>query len=80
MFKIVWDDKALSELNKLEYHISIRILKKVRELSNNSALDIKRLKGVEGFRLRVGDYRVLFDMDKDVINILKVGHRKNVYK
>ena len=80
MFKIIWDEKALDELNKFEHNISVRILKKIRDLSNNSSLDITKLKGIEGFRLRVGDYRILFDMHQDVIKILKVGHRKNVYK
>lgn len=32
------------------------------------------------FRFRVGDYRVLFDTKDDLIVILKVGHRKDVYK
>jgi mRNA interferase RelE/StbE len=34
------------------------------------------------FRLRVGDYRVIFDIQNDMLRILvlKVGHRKNVYK
>ncbi len=32
------------------------------------------------FRFRVGDYRILFDIQDDVITILKIGHRKDVYK
>ena len=80
MFKIIWDEKALDELNKLESHISIRILKKIRELSNNASLDIKKLREIDGFRLRVGNYRVLFDMNQEIIKILKIGHRKNVYR
>jgi len=81
MFKIEWTQKALRQLNKLEPAISIRIIKKIDELINNfHHLDIKRLKNIELFRLRVGDYRVIFDIQKDIIFILKVGHRKNIYK
>ncbi len=80
-FKIVWDEKAYDSLNKLEPSISKRILKKVDELSENPfSKDIKRLNGCNDFRLRVGDYRVIFATGQNVIQILKVGHRKNVYE
>ena len=79
-FKIVWDEKAYDYLNKLEPNISRRILKKVDELSENPfSKDIKRLKGSDDFRLRVGDYRVIFAIEQNKIQILKVGHRKNIY-
>jgi mRNA interferase RelE/StbE len=42
--------------------------------------NIKRLQGADiGYRLRMGDYRVLFDVRGDIILIQKVGHRKDVY-
>ena len=79
-FKIVWDEKAYDSLNKLEPTISRRILKKVDELSENPfSKDIKRLKGCDDFRLRVGDFRVIFSIEQNTIQILKVGHRKNIY-
>ena len=79
-FKIVWDEKTYDSLNKLEPSISRRILKKVDELSENPfSKDIKRLKGRNDFRLRVGDYRVIFAIEQNTIQILKVGHRKNIY-
>lgn len=80
MYKIIWDVKAEEQLFKLDPLISLRIGKKVLELSENPfSKDIKKLKGTEGYRLRVGDYRVLFEILKDKICILKVGHRKNIY-
>ena len=79
-FKIIWDEKAYDSLNKLEPIISRRILKKIEELSEGPfSKDIKRLKGCDDFRLRVGDYRVIFSIEQDKIQILKVGHRKNIY-
>lgn len=41
-----------------------------------------RMKGVEAFRLRVGDYRVIYDFDrvKGVLHLLTVGHRREVYR
>jgi len=79
-FKIVWDEKVYDSLNKFEPSISRRILKKVDELSENPfSKDIKRLKGCDDFRLRVGDFRVIFSIEQNTIQILKVGHRKNIY-
>ena len=80
MFKIIWDEKAYEKLNKLEPIISRRIAKKIEELSENPfSKDIKRLKGRNDFRLRIGDYRVIFSIERNNIQILKVGHRKNIY-
>ena len=80
-FFIVWDEKAFQELEKLESLVSRRILKKVRQLEEDPfSKDVKRLKGLDGFRLRVGDYRVLFAVEGEQIQILKVGHRKSIYK
>jgi len=79
-FKIIWDEKAHDSLNKLEPIISRRILKKVDELSENPfSKDIKKLKGRDDFRLRVGDYRIILFIEQNIIQILKVGHRKNIY-
>ena len=81
MFEIKWDERALNELYKLENQISSRIYKKVNELREVfQSKDIKRLKGKYEFRLRVGDYRVLFSLENNLIIVWKVGHRKNIYK
>ena len=80
MFKISWGEKAYNELEKLEPIIARRIVKKVKQLENDPySMNIKKLKGQEGFRLRIGDYRVIFYIEKNDIFILKVGHRKNIY-
>ena len=80
MFNIEWTEKALKDAEKLEKSLFLRIFKKVDELREDPfSKDIKRLKGETSFRLRVGDYRVIFEIAKDVIFILKVGHRKNIY-
>ena len=80
-FKIIWDKKAQNELIKLEVLIARRIILKVRELEKDPfSKDIKRLKGEKSFRLRVGDYRVIFDIVRDTIIVLNLGHRKNIYE
>ena len=80
MFNIKWKEYALQNIEKLESSIARRVVKKVGELSENPfSKDIKRLKSSNDFRLRVGDYRVIFSIEKEVITILKVEHRKNIY-
>jgi mRNA interferase RelE/StbE len=45
----------------------------------SQANNIKRLQGRDGYRLRVGDYRVLFNLDGDVMDILDIGPRGGIY-
>jgi mRNA interferase RelE/StbE len=81
MYLIEWKENAIHNLEKLESSITRRVIKKVEELSENPfSKDIKRLKASTDFRLRVGDYRVIFSIEGDKIYILKVGHRKNIYE
>ena len=80
MYSIKWEERALIELEKLEKSISARIFKKIEGLKENlNSSDIKRLKGSNKFRLRVGDYRVIFSVEGNLMIIWKVGHRKNIY-
>ena len=80
-FKIIWDTKAKKDFKKLEKIIAIRIYKKINSLKENfNSVDIKRLQNSDLFRLRVGDYRVLFEIEKNIIIILKISNRKNIYK
>ncbi|HRZ85475.1 MAG TPA: type II toxin-antitoxin system RelE/ParE family toxin [Candidatus Paceibacterota bacterium] len=80
MYSIEWKEHALQNLEKLESSIARRIIKKVEELSIEPfSKDIKRLKRTNDFRLRVGDYRVIFYIEGDSIQILKVGHRQHIY-
>ncbi len=62
-YEIDWKENAIKDLKKLEVSISNRIYKKVDELIENPcSKDIKKLKWVNAFRLRVGDYRVIFEI------------------
>jgi len=59
-----------------------RISEKVELYAANSvslANQIKKLKGLDALRLRVGDYRVIFEQDDSALRIIKIGHRRDVY-
>jgi len=80
-FEIIWDNKASDEIDKLETLVSRRIVKKVKEMEDNPfSLDVKKLKGTDAFRLRIGDYGVVFEIEGNTLLVLKVGHRKDIYK
>ena len=80
IYKIIWDEKALEKLDKLEPIVAKRIVKKVNELFQDPfSKDIKKLKGMAGYRFRIGYYRVIFDIMGDEIHITNVGHRKHIY-
>jgi mRNA interferase RelE/StbE len=79
-YLISYEKRALLELRKLDKLLAKRIIKKIKELENDPfSKDIKRLKGQSSFRLRIGNYRILFELLESEIKILKVGHRKNIY-
>jgi mRNA interferase RelE/StbE len=42
----------------------------------------KKLKGEEAYRIRVGDYRIIYEINDDIIivTVVSVGHRKDIYK
>lgn len=83
MYKIVWSKKAYKQLKKIPHLISKRIYEKVSKIvTNPQELDVKRLTGIPCYKLRVGDYRVIFEIKKEELKVLivKVGHRKEVYK
>jgi len=82
MYKIIFEKKALHDLNKLEYFIKERIWNKLQDCKEDPFRFFEKLVETKGFKLRVGDWRVVADVDRvnSEINVLKVGHRKNIYE
>ncbi len=81
-FQIIWSESAANELKKLDRTVAKRIFIKVSQLGENPYnFGVIKMTGEPYFRLRVGDYRVIFDIQNDELQILvlKVGHRKNIY-
>ena len=82
MYELIYSPIALKALEKLEKSVQERIISTLERLRiRPESCDIKRLVGMPGYRFRVGDYRVIFDIDKNELKILvlKIGHRKKVY-
>jgi mRNA interferase RelE/StbE len=82
MYELIIDDKATEFLEKLEKSLAQRIFKKIQSTKENPFHFFERLEGRTDFKLRVGDYRVIADIDtsKQRIEVTEIGHRKNIYK
>ena len=79
-YRIEYGHTALSDLDSLAPKIRKQILRKIERLELGLQGDIKRLRRADiGYRLRMGNYRILFDVEGDVILIRRVGHRREVY-
>ncbi len=82
MYEIIFDKKALEQLNKFEKNIKERIWNKLQLCKENPFRFLEALIEIEGFKLRVGDYRVIIDIDykNKMLKVIKVGHRRNIYE
>ena len=78
MFKIVYSKKAENFLKKQDKATQKRLIDAIERLP--SLGDIQKLHGTSGYRLRVGDFRVLFDINGVIINIAKIDNRGQLYK
>ena len=81
-YEIIFSDHAVTELKKLEHGIQERIIKSLERIRIRPEAYVTKLVGDPGYRLRVGDYRVIMDIDKEKLHILiiKIGHRRNIYQ
>lgn len=82
--KIIFTNSAFRQFRKLNRDLQKRIDEKLRfYLSRPSPLQFAQAIKDSRFgswRFRIGDYRILFDVENETIIILKVEHRKEIYK
>jgi len=83
-FSVSFSKAALKFLQKLDKGQARKIFEKIQALKSDSeSLDIKKLKSPKQiYRLRVGDFRVIYSVlnEKVEIYVITVGHRRDVYK
>jgi len=82
MYIVEYDDKAARFVLCLSQELKNRIFYKIRQTKENPFRYFKRLEGRKDYSLRVGEYRVIADIDIQLkkIEVRLVGHRKNVYE
>ena len=83
-YRIEWKPSALKELRKLPNDAIVRIVLAVERLKENPLPhgSQKLSGGHSSYRIRTGDYRVIYTVSDAllVVEIVKIGHRKDVYK
>lgn len=75
--EIQYSKQAIKFLKKQDITTRKRIVNAINSLPSG---DVKKLKGESGYRLRIGDYRVIFDKLGNVLYIEKIDNRGQVYK
>ena len=81
-YKIEIKRSASKEIEKLPKSVLKRVLNKIQSLGREPRPSgCKKLTADEKYRVRVGDYRILYSIENDklMIYIVKVGHRKKIY-
>lgn len=80
-YTIEFKSTAIKDLQKINSTDAQKLLNKIQLLEDNLKGDIKKLTNyTPEFRLRAGDYRVLFELIENKIIIYRIKHRKDVYK
>lgn len=85
MYTINISQSALKELYRLQKSTVKKLEKAIDGLANNPRPSgVKKLKGSteDLYRIRSGDYRIVYSIEDEikVIDIRKIGHRKDIYK
>jgi len=80
-YQIFFTDKAKKQLEKIEKVDQERIIKSIERIRIRPEAHITKLVGDPGYKLRVGDYRIILEIEKEnlIILVLMIGHRKNIY-
>jgi mRNA interferase RelE/StbE len=82
-YTILIERYAQKQIMKLDKKIIPVIKTSIASLADNpKPHGYKKLKGEDAYRIRVGDYRIIYEIDdgKIIVTVVSVGHRKDIYK
>lgn len=82
MHKIVFTRRVFKDLDKIPKDVKDRIGQKLQEYAQEPLKYAKKLASekIGTYRFRVGDYRIVFDIENDEIIVLRVGNRRDIYR
>ena len=83
MYQVQISNRAIKALEKLPDGIYERITEALQELAQNPRPPgCKKMKGRQGYRIRVSDYRVVYEIEDDklLVLIIDIGHRREIYR
>ena len=81
-YNLVYTRKAEKDIKKLDSSIKSRIGNALLKLQDNPLLYSDKLSdpALGTYKFRIGDYRVIFDIEGNDVVVLRVGHRREIYK
>lgn len=80
-YQIELKPKAIKELKRIPKEDVKRIVEKLKHLENNLRGDVKKLTSYSPeYRMRAGDWRILFEVENEKIVVYRIRHRKDAYK
>ena len=81
-YRVLIVKEAENDLEKFDPVAKKRIKKAILKLAENPHANSKKLTSsqIGQYRFRVGRYRIIFDLDKDKIVLLRIGHRREIYR
>lgn len=80
-FDIEFKPRAVKDLKALPLETGRRIMDKIEGLRNDLIGDVKRLTAhTPEYQLRVGDYRVLFEVERQTVMVYRIAHRREAYR
>jgi mRNA interferase RelE/StbE len=80
MREIAFTAAATRQWLRLSSDVRERLDAKLSTFARTGRGDVKHLKGREGARLRVGDWRIIFYLEADRVVVTAVGHRSEIYE
>ena len=82
MYEILLSLSAKKQLQRLGRKTQRHIISVLERIRFRPERFVRKLVGDPGYRLRVGDYRIIMDIDKGklLILVIKIGHRRSIYK
>jgi mRNA interferase RelE/StbE len=81
-YTLIYTNRAAKDIKKLEKKIKSRIGKALLRYSADPLKYAEKITDARlgSYRFRVGDYRVIFDIEGNAVVVLRVGHRKEIYQ
>jgi mRNA interferase RelE/StbE len=81
-YRLVYTHRAIKDIQRLEPALKKRIGKTLLRYEEDSLKYAVRLteSKLGTYRFRIGDYRAIFDLEGNEIVVLRVGHRRDIYK
>ncbi len=82
-YRIIFEKRAEKELRKLPAAARTRVKNAVDKLEHEPwPVASRHMVGFDGYRLRVGDYRIIYTVNQQIVTIVvvRIGHRREIYK